>query len=71
MPHRRRHEPLEELADAHIDEHEADAEQSAPHDVDADQARQKKLDVLRPIAFFFSGPMTPSVYWRDKSASTQ
>ena len=43
--HRRGEEPLEQLAHAHVDGHEADAPQAAAHEAHAQQARHQKVDV--------------------------
>ena len=46
-PHRRGQEPLEQLADPHIDDHKADAPQAAAHQAHADHAGQQEVDVPR------------------------
>jgi hypothetical protein len=43
--HGGRHEPLEQLADPHVHQHEADAPEPAPHGVDRDQSRDQEVDV--------------------------
>ena len=43
--HRRGHEPLEQFRDAKVDEQKADAPQATAHGVQADQARDQKVDV--------------------------
>src|SRR4051794_11413215 len=55
MPHRRRHQAFEELADAHIDEDEANAEEPAAHHIHADEAGQQKVDVTAAGLADFDG----------------
>ena len=45
--HRRRDEPLEQLARAHVDEHEADPPHAAAHDVHPEKPGDEEVDVAR------------------------